>query len=148
LELPLSRKHLSVDARDLHARIDAGLIVSLHDVSAVYLSGTNTTVVRPLGTGETTLWPTIGLVVLIKQSVLLFKTKPWLMVFVSVHQAGTLMSVVELVGGTIRVPAFRKDKDVWRTTERIREDGTWAQVDVRVISRRLASRGPIKVPFG
>jgi hypothetical protein len=58
------------------------------------------------------------------------------------------MSVVELVRGTIRVPTFRKDEDVWRTTERIRKDGTWAQVDIRVISRRLTSRGPVKVPFG
>ena len=53
LELPLGGHDLSVRSRDLHTSVQASLVVSLNDISAVNLARTNSTVVWALGAWET-----------------------------------------------------------------------------------------------
>jgi hypothetical protein len=64
LELPLRRHHLGVDARDVDAGVQAGAVVCLDEVAGKHPAGTDTAVVRALGTGETTLGPAIRTVIL------------------------------------------------------------------------------------
>jgi hypothetical protein len=58
------------------------------------------------------------------------------------------VAVVELVGGTIGIPALGKDKDVGRATDWVGEDGDGLEVDIRVVARSLAGRGTVEVPHG
>lgn len=53
LELPLSGHDLGVGARDVDASVQACLVVCLNDVTLDDLAGTNTAVVRALGSRET-----------------------------------------------------------------------------------------------
>ncbi len=147
LELPLSWHNLGIGTRDLHASEQASLVVSLDDISAVDLASTNTTVVWTLWTWETSLWPAVWSVELIKKGIFLLKTEPWLMRLVGLHELSTLMTVVELVWGSIRVPALCDNQDVGSTTEWIGVDGNGSKVDIRVIAGGLASRGAVEIPF-
>lgn len=63
------------------------------------------------------------------------------------HELGSLMTVVELVWGSIRIPALGEDENVGSATKWVGEDGDWAQVDVRVVSGSLTSRRAVEVPF-
>ena len=106
LELPLGWKDLSVDTRDLDASVQASLVVGFNNVTAVDLASTNTTVVWPLRARETSLWPSVWVSILIEESIFLLKTKPRLLVLMGLHELSTVMSVVELVWGTIGIPAL------------------------------------------
>jgi len=106
LELPLGWKDLSVDTRNPNAGVQASLVVGLNNVTAVDLAGTNTAVVWPLGTGETSLWPSVWVLILVEEGVFLLETEPWLLVLVGLHELSTVVSVVELVWGAIGVPAL------------------------------------------
>lgn len=145
--LPLRRHDLSVDTGDLDTREQASTVVSLDDIPAVDLASTNTAVVRALGTGETTLGPTVGPAICAKESVLLLQTEPPVFFRVGLHQAVGIVTEVELVGGAIRIPGFAEDDDVITLTERVGEDVDRAQVDIGVIPGSLAGRGTIEVPF-
>lgn len=123
LELPLGGHDLGVGARDLDAGVQAALVVGLDNVTLNNLASADTAVVGTLGSGETVSGPTVGPVVDIEESVLLLETKPGHLVGMSLHQLGGFMSVVELVGGAIGVPALGEDENVGATTERVREDG-------------------------
>lgn len=122
--------------------------MGLNDVTAVHLACTDTTVVGALGAGETTLGPSVRLTKLIKESIFLLETEPRLLVLVGLHELGAFVAVVELVGGTVRVPALGQDEDVVTTAERIGEYGNRAEVDIGVLTRSLGSGGTVKVPFG
>lgn len=122
--------------------------MGLDNVTAVYLASTDTTVVRALGTGETTLGPSVRVAKLIEESVLLLETEPRLLVLVSLHELGTFVAVVEFVGGTVRVPALSQDEDVVAATEWIREHGDGTEVDIGVLTGSLSSRRSVEVPFG
>jgi hypothetical protein len=148
LELPLSWHDLGIGTRDLYASKQASLVVSLDNVSAVDLASTNTTVVWALWTRVTTDWPAIGLVEGVKEGVLLLETEPRLMSLVGLHELGTLMAVVELVRGSIGVPALGDDQDVGSATEWVGEDGNRSEVDIGVVAWSLAGRATIKVPLG
>lgn len=63
------------------------------------------------------------------------------------HQLGALGTVVELVGGSIGIPALGENQDVWGTTEWVGEDGNGAEVDIRVVAWSLAGGRTVKVPF-
>jgi hypothetical protein len=147
LVFPLGRHDLSVDTGDLDTGVQTGTVVSLDDVTAVDLAGTDTTVVRALGTGETTLgpavWPAIGA----KKGVLLLQTEPELFLGVCLHQAVAVVTVVELVGAAIGVPGFAENEDVVTLTEGVGVDSNGAEVDIGVVTRGLAGGGTIKVPF-
>lgn len=139
LEFPLTGHDFSVDTRDIDAGIQASFVVRLDNISAVDPARPNTTVVRTLRTWETALgpaiWPTVGT----KESVFLLKTKPEVFVSVRIHQPLGLMTVIEFVWASIRVPCLAKNKNVLAATERIWVLRDWSDVDVRVIARRLAS---------
>jgi hypothetical protein len=66
---------------------------------------------------------------------------------VGLHELGALVAVVELVWGSIRVPALGDDQDVRGTTERIREDSNRSEVDIGVVPWSLASRATVEVPL-
>ena len=138
LVLPLRRHDLSVDTGDLDTGVQASTEVSLDDVTAVDLARTNTTVVRTLGTGETALGPPVRPAVGTKQGVFLFQTEPPVFLRVSFHQTVGFVAVVELVGGTIRIPGFTKDEDVVATAEGIGEESNRAEVDIGVVTTSLA----------
>lgn len=121
--------------------------MSLDNVSAVDLACTNTTVVRALWSGKPAARPAVWLVELVEKGVLLLETEPWLVRLVSLHELGSLMAVVELVWGSIGVPALGNDQDVRGTAEWIRVKGHGAEVDVGVVAGGLASRRAIKVPL-
>lgn len=122
--------------------------MSLDDVTAVDLAGTDTAVVRALGTGETTTGPAVGPSIGTKQSVLLFQTEPKLLLGVGLHQAGSLVAEVELVGAAIGVPGLAQDEDVVTLAKGVGEDGAGAEVDIGVVTGGLAGGGTVKVPFG
>lgn len=147
LVLPLSGHDLGVDAGDVDTGVQAGLVVSLNDVTAVDLAGSDTAVVRALGTGETTLgpavWPSVGA----KEGVFLLKTEPEVLAGVSLHQLGSFVAVVELVGGSIGVPGLTEDKDVLSLAEGVREDSNGANVDIGVVTGGLAGGGTVEVPL-
>lgn len=148
LVLPLRGHDLSVDTGDGDLGVQAGTVVGLDDVTAVNLAGTDTTVVRTLGTGETTGGPAVGPAIGTEKSVLLLQTEPELLLGVGLEQAGGLVTVVELVGGSIRVPGLAEDKDVVTLAEGVGEDGNGTQVDVGVTAGGLAGGGTVEVPFG
>jgi hypothetical protein len=109
LVFPLSGHDLGVNTGDVDAGVHAGLVVSLNDVTAVDLAGSDTAVVGALGTGETTLgpavWPSVGA----KEGVFLLETEPEVLAGMCLHQLGSFVAVVELVGGAIRVPGLTED---------------------------------------
>jgi hypothetical protein len=126
----------------------ACLVVGLDNVTLDNLAGTDTTVVRALGSRETQRGPAEGAVVKIKQSVLLLETEPGLVLGVGLHHLVGLIAVVELVGGAVGVPALGQDDDVGGAAEGVGEDSDGAQVDVGVVAGGLLGGGAIEVPGG
>lgn len=147
MKLPLSRHNLGVGTRNLDSSVQASLVVSLNDISAEDLTSTNATVVWALGTWETSYGPTIWSILHIKKGVLLLETEPRLVGFVGLHEFGTLMAVVELVWGSISVPALSYDQNVGGAAQWIGVDSNWSEVDIRIIAGGLASRTAVEVPF-
>jgi len=147
LEFPLSGHNLGIGARDENTSIQAGLVMSLHDISAEDLACTYATVVWTLWAWETIDRPAIRSVRHIKQSVFLLETEPGFVGLVCFHEFGTLVAVVELVGRSIRIPAFGQDQNVWCTTKRIGEDSNRSEIDIGVVARSLPGRGTIEVPL-
>lgn len=148
LVFPLRRHDLGVDTGDLDTGVHASAVVSLDNITAVDLAGSDTAVVGALGTGETALGPSVGPAVVTEEGVFLFQTEPELLLGIGLHQAVGVVTVVELVGGSIGVPGFAEDEDVVTETEGVGEDGNGAQVDIGVIAGGLARRGTVEVPFG
>lgn len=85
LVLPLGWENLGVDTRYLNSSKQAGTVMGLDNVTAVYLASADTTVVRALRTGETTLGPSVRFAILIEESVLLLETEPGLLAVVGLH---------------------------------------------------------------
>lgn len=139
LELPLGRHDLSVGARDQNTGVHASLEMRLNNVPAEDLASANTTVVGALGSWVTVCWPAIWSVGDIEQGVFLLKTKPWVVGSVGLHELRRVVAVIELVRGSIWVPALGQDEDVWRTADWVRVDSTWTDVDVGVVAWSLAS---------
>ena len=147
LELPLCWHDLGVGTRDLDAGVQAGLVVSLDDVTAENLAGTDTAIVWTLWSWVTVDWPSVWAVRHVEESVLLLKTEPWLLVLVRLHELSGLMTVVELVWGSVGIPALAKNEDVWVTAHWVWVDGDWAEVKIRVVTWGLARTRAVKVPF-
>ena len=82
LELPLAGHNFGVGARDLHTGVQAGLVVSIDDVTGKDLASTDTAVVRTLGSRIAALRPAIRPVIHIEESVLLLETEPGLVLSV------------------------------------------------------------------
>ena len=148
LELPLGRHDLGVDTGDGDARVEAGLVVGLDDVSGVDLGGTDTTVVWALWSWEAALRPAVDVAVdWVQEGVLLLQTEPDFLLGVCSHQLLALVSVVELVWSAVVVPAVGQDNDVVASSERIWVESDWLQVDVRVVAWRLAGGRAVEVPL-
>lgn len=148
LVFPLGWENLGVDTGDFNSSIQAGTVMSLDNITAIYLASTDTTVVWALRTGETTLGPSVRITKLIEESILLFKTEPRNLALMGLHEFSTLVAVVELVGGTVRIPALSQNEDVVTTTERVREHGDRTEVDIGVFTWSLSGGRSVKVPFG
>lgn len=147
LEFPLGWKDFSVDTRDLDAGVQAGLVVSLDDITAVDVAGTDGAVVWALWTWETALgpaiWPTIG----VEEGVLLLKTEPWLLILVGLHDSVALVTVVVLIWGAVWVPGLADDENVWRLANWVWEDSNGSEVDVGVVAWGLSGGRAVEVPF-
>ena len=107
---------------------------------------TSTAVVRPLGTRETALGPTIGGAVEVEEGVLLLETEPRGSVLCELHDFCGMVAVVGLVRGAIVVVALCEDEDVVATAEGVLEDGGGTEVDIGVAARGLVGGGTVEVP--
>lgn len=136
----MRRHHLGVDARYLDASIQASLVMGLNDVSAEDFASANAAVIWSLRGWVAHLGPAIWPAIGTKDGVLLLKTKPRFVLGIGFHQPHGLMTVVELVGCSIRVPGLGQNKDVIATSERVGEDGAGANVDIGVVAWSLTSR--------
>lgn len=110
--LPLGGHDLGVDTGDVDTGVQAGLVVRLDDISAEDTSGSDTTVVRALGTGETVLGPAIWPTLSAEKSVFLLKTEPVLLALVVLHELVALVAEVVSVGLATGVPCLAHDEDI------------------------------------
>jgi hypothetical protein len=147
LVLPLSGHDFRIGTRDLDTGIQASLVVSLYDITAHDLAGTDSAVVWSLGSGETRLGPAVWPSVHAKEGVLLLETEPVFLGLVGVHEDFGGVTEIVAVWFSIGHPGFADDQDVVTKTDRIGEVGFWAKVDIGVVTRGLASGGTVKVPF-
>jgi hypothetical protein len=97
--------------------------VGLDEITGKDLSGTDTTVVRTLGTGETHLGPAEDLPIGVEEGVLLLETEPRLVLLSRVHDLLGVSSVVGLVGGSVVVVTFTENENVVATSEGVLEHG-------------------------
>jgi hypothetical protein len=148
LVLPLGRHDLSVDTGDVDTGVQAGTVVSLDDITAVDLAGTDTAVVRTLGTGETATGPAVRPSISTEESVLLLQTEPEALTGVGLHQTVGFVTVVELVGASIGIPGLAEDEDVVTLAEGVGVVSDGAKVDIGVVTGSLVGGGTVKVPFG
>ena len=130
LEFPLGGHDFCIDTRNLDTSVQTSLVVSLDDISAVDLASSYTTVVWSLRAWETLLGPAIRSAIKTKEGVFLLKAKPWLLLGIGLHEAGAVMTVIELVGGAIVVPTLAENENVIAATERIGIDLNRSEVDV------------------
>ena len=85
LEFPLRGHDFRVDTRDLDTGIQAGLVVSFYDITAIDLVGADTAVVWPLRSREPVFGPAIGPAVRAEEGVLLLQTEPGLVLGMGFH---------------------------------------------------------------
>ncbi|KAI0567633.1 hypothetical protein FGB62_1g6102 [Gracilaria domingensis] len=149
LELPLARRHLGVDARDLEPGVHARLEVRVDHIPAKHLGARHAAVVGPLRLGLTVLGEAQRLLGGgVDEEVLLLQPEPRLELLGVVHgqRAG-----VARVGGQRRAlggVGVAHDEDVGAAAERIREDGLRLEDDLRVGARRLSRGAAVVVPLG
>lgn len=122
--------------------------MGLDEITGENSAGTDTTVVRTLGTGETHLGPTKDLSIGVKQGVLLLETEPRFLVLGGIHRLLARSPVVGPVGSAVVVVALAEDKNVLAPSERIAEDRDGSLRGQRVLegndtdgARRWGSRG-------
>ena len=137
LVLPLGGHDLGVGTGDVDTGVEAGHVVSLDEIAAEDSTGTDTTVVRTLRSGESVLGPAERPAVDIEEGVLLLETEPEAFASVGLHQESSVVTEVEGVGLAIRHPGLAHDEDVGLAAERVIEDGNRAKVDIRVVARGL-----------
>jgi hypothetical protein len=147
LELPLGRHDLGVGARDLDASVEASSVVSLDNISAVDVVGSNSAVVRALGSGITLLGPSVRVAINVEHGPFLLHAEPWLLVLDFFHDSGARSSVVSTSWLLVGVEDFGKDEDVRSSSEGIWEDSNRLEVAIRVGTLGLASGGTVVVPL-
>ena len=98
---------------------------------------TSTAVVGALGTGETTLGPSVRRTIHVKESVLLFETEPRFVVLGKIHNLLRVVTEVGAVRSAIVVVALCENKDVVAATEGVLEDGSRTKVDIGVTTGGL-----------
>ena len=147
LVLPLSGHDLGVGARDVDLGVHAGAVVSLDDVTAVNLAGSDTAVVWALRSGETVLGPSVWPAGVVEKGVLLLKTEPDVVVLVLVQDDGGIVAVVVLVWLSVGAVRLAHDQDVVAQSEGVRVEGHGPEVDIRVVAGGLAGRRAVEIPF-
>jgi hypothetical protein len=130
LELPLRGHDFSVDSANLDSAVHACLVVCLDDISCVDFAGSDTAVVWALGTGESTLRPSVGSIEGIEERVFLFEAEPRIMLLELLHQFVAFGTVVEFVGGAVGVEAFCENENVVSTSEGVGVHGNGLEVDI------------------
>lgn len=115
----------------------------VHDITLDHLSGTDTAVVRSLRGREASNRPAVGVVVEVEESVFLLETEPGHVVGMGLHQRGSVVASVELVGCAVGVEALAQDEDVVAAgrPEGVGEDCDGFEEDVGVVIGRLAWTG-------
>jgi hypothetical protein len=121
--------------------------VSVDDVAAHHLAGADAAVVRALGRREAVPGPAVWPAVRAEKSVLLLEAEPEFVLLVSIHDEVGVVSEVVRVRSAIRHPRLAHHENVGFMAERTREVGDWAEVDVGVVTGRLAGGGTVEVPF-
>jgi hypothetical protein len=140
LVFPLRGHDFSVDAGDVDTGKQTGSVVSFDNVTAVDLAGTHTTVVGTLSARVTSLRPTIWPAVRTEKSVFLLQAEPKVLIGISLHQLRGFITIIELIGRSVRVPSLAENKDVIAKTEGVREHGDRTDVDIGVFTGCLARR--------
>jgi hypothetical protein len=103
----------------------------------VNVSHTGTTVIRALGTRETTLGPTVRGTISVEKGVFLLETEPRDVFLGGFHRLVGVMAVVGSVRGAVAVVCLCEDENVVTATERVFEDGSRAEVHVGIVTRGL-----------
>ena len=120
-------------------------VVGLDEIAGKDLAGTDTTVVRALGSGETVLGPTKDLSVGVKEGVLLLETEPGLLAGGGLHDLVGVSTVVGPVGRAVVVVTFTEDENVGTATEGIFEDGNGA-LYVSILSQEYCKGHIMDIP--
>lgn len=136
--LPLSGHDLGVGPGDVDAGVQAGLVVSLDNISAEDLASAVTAVIGTLRRREAVPGPAIGPSVCVEKGVFLLKTEPELLLLVGLHEDGGIVTEVEGVGGSIGHPGLAHDEDVVAESPGIGVVGDGAEVDIGVVAGGLA----------
>ena len=138
LVLPLGGHDLGVGAGDVDVGVKTSLVVGLNNVTAEDLAGAYTAVVRALRSRETVLGPAVGPAELVEEGVLLLKAEPELVLLVLLEDDGSIVAEVVCVRAAVRHVCLAHDQDVVAKTEGVGVvcDGT--EVDVGVVTGRLA----------
>merc|ERR1719305_324990 len=147
LVLPLAGHHLCVGARNLEASEKAGLVVRFRDGAPIRAVGARTAVVRALRAGVAARRPAERRDLIdVEERVLLFEAEPRrlaLPLAEGLDRGRTCVGRQRRAAGRVRV---RKHEDVVTATEWIAENGLWLDDNLRVLARRLVSRGAVIVP--
>ena len=111
--------------------------MSLDNVTAVNLVSSNAAVVGSLGSRETILGPSEGVLILIQKGVLLFNAKPRVLVLGPGHDFVTGLTAIGLGRKLIVLVSFAQDQLVVAKTEGVLVKGHGVQVDIRVATLSL-----------
>merc|ERR1712055_745240 len=140
LVLPLGRHHLSIGSRHPDTSIETGSVVSFHNVPAIHVAGTNSAVVRALGSRETILGPSEGVTILVKKGVLLLNSKPWVVVLGLLHNLCALLPLVSLSLLLVVLVRLTHHHDVLATSEGVWVEFNRVKVGIRVGTFSLVTR--------
>merc|ERR1712165_512098 len=146
LVLPLGGHHLGVGSGYPDTSIEAGPVVSLDDVPAVDVAGTDGAVVRALGSRETVLGPAEGVTVLVEKGVFLLNSEPGVVALGLLHHLGALLPLVGLSLLLVVLVGLAHHHDVLATPEGVRVEFDWVEVGIGVGSFSLVTRRSIVVP--
>jgi len=135
----LRRHNFGVGSSDVDTSVEAGFVVGLDDVATVDFVGTDTAVVGSLRSGESVLWPTEWMQVVVEQRVFLFDTEPGIFACGRLHGLETSCSVVCLGRFLVVFVRIAEDQSVVAQVERIAVDGNRVQENVRIAAFRLVS---------
>lgn len=160
LVLELARHDLDVGPGNEDTGVQASLVMSVSDRATEAHIGTNTAIVRSLGTWVTIVGPSEGLLRelgrLLEESVLLLDTVPCLLGFdlwiiPDIH--GKMSEVCvrwhEILPGIV-LPSecLAHDDDVVTSSEGIPEESDWLEDNLGHLGHGLVSAGAIVVPLG
>lgn len=147
LELPLRWHDFSIGSTDLHTCVQAGAQMGLHYLPPINLCISHSAVVWALWSWKSTLGPLERESSVVHQSVFLFNSKPWFLLFRLLHHLIAGMSVIELIGCPVKLIDFTQDKDVGVSSEWVPEHCAWLQPTIAVSTFRLVCTTSVKVPI-